>query len=96
MPRYIDAEEAEEILRTWDMQDLYLPIHFKDFVLDETQTANVQEVKHGQFVKQYDELDIDRGWMCSNCRNSVYSMTFEPYHFCPHCGAKMDGDKDGK
>lgn len=44
----------------------------------------------GRWVKRCDELGIDRGWACSICKGSVYSMTYEPYEYCPSCGAKMD------
>ena len=54
------------------------------------------EVVHGRWEKEHDDLDIDRGWKCSHCNGSVYEMTYEPYQYCPHCGAKMDGgNEDG-
>lgn len=96
MPRYIDADKLYDEIKSLRIhisgKDIF-PEEAKESVLkviDESETKDAPKVKHGQFVKQYDELDIDRGWMCSNCRNSVYSMTFEPYRFCPHCGAKME------
>lgn len=52
------------------------------------------EVVHGQWLEVKDSLDIDRGWKCSNCNNSVYAMTYEPYEYCPHCGSRMDGEDE--
>ena len=54
--------------------------------------ADVAPVVHGRWQKQYDEFCIDRGWMCTSCRGSVYHMTYEKYEYCPHCGARMDGE----
>ena len=32
-------------------------------------------------------------WGCSNCHEEVHSEGFPPvYDYCPHCGAKMDGE----
>jgi hypothetical protein len=55
-------------------------------------TFRTVEVVHGRWEKEYDSYGIDRGWKCSCCKGSVYQMTFEPYEYCPHCGAKMNGD----
>lgn len=46
MPRYIDADEVLETMRSnMDMQELYLPTHFIDFVIENMPTADVQPVK---------------------------------------------------
>ena len=38
--RLIDADKLIEDMRDkWDMQDLYLPIHFKELLIDEQPTA---------------------------------------------------------
>lgn len=29
--------------------------------------------------------------VCSNCLHPSNDLDDRPYHFCPHCGAKMDG-----
>ena len=40
MSRLIDADKLIEDMRDkWDMQDLYLPIHFKELLIDEQPTA---------------------------------------------------------
>lgn len=44
MSRYIDADKLiKEMHKTWDMQDLYLPVHFEGLV-DKQPTADVTEV----------------------------------------------------
>ena len=38
--RLIDADKLiEDMEDTWDMQDLYLPIHFKELLIDAQPTA---------------------------------------------------------
>lgn len=40
MSRLIDADKLiEDMSNKWDMQDLYLPIHFKELLIDEQPTA---------------------------------------------------------
>ena len=61
--------------------------------LDEQPTVDVVEVVHGWWMPQYDRCWIDgqrwkTGYHCSSCMgfNKVES------HYCPNCGARMDGD----
>lgn len=64
--------------------------------LEDAPTIEAEPVVHAYWIKEQDEYGIDRGWKCSNCRCSVYEMTYEPYEGCPHCRAKMDGgNEDG-
>ena len=87
--KFIDADMLkEEIEQNWDMQDLYLPIHFFDKV-DDMPAAEVEPVKCGRWIKiQYYAL-------CSLCRHEVNWLSndfLSPY--CPNCGARMDGDNN--
>ena len=58
-------------------------------------TVDAVEVVHGWWMPQYDRCWIDgqrwkTGYHCSSCMgfNKVES------HYCPNCGAKMDGGND--
>lgn len=93
MSRYIDAEKIiETISSRLDMQDSYLPVHFFDLI-EVIPTADVKEVKHGQWNIVLDESilehynnDVDI-FACSIC--GIKSK--RPTKFCPSCGARMDG-----
>ena len=89
--RLIDANALTDdtyILNSWDAPIVRA-------WLDDQPTVDAVEVVHAYWIKEYDEHGIDRGWKCSNCKGSVYEMTYEPYKGCPHCLAKMDGDGNG-
>lgn len=80
--KFIDADVLkEEIEQNWDMQDLYLPIHFFDKV-DDMPAADVQEVRHEKWF----------GTVCSACGEST-SFWFD-CNYCPNCGARMDGENE--
>ncbi len=91
MPRYIDAEQIPFIVEGDDH------IAYKS-VIDDIPTADVEEVRHGEFVgllvKKRDWKGIKRSYFqphsCSVCRTAL--MGTERY--CPDCGAKMDGKEN--
>ena len=63
-------------------------------VLEDTPTADVAEVRHGE----WDYEDSDVGWTdysCSVCRNIITTSADEDelYNYCPYCGAKMKRPK---
>ena len=62
--------------------------------IDDTPTADVEEVKHGEWVPvQYTYFGLKR-YECSECRNDEYWQKRYLEHkekYCPNCGARMDG-----
>ena len=65
--------------------------------------ADVQEIKHGEWIETQEPLgwcDVDCA-ECSVCHESWIideDSSIEDYecmwHYCPNCGAKMDGGKN--
>ena len=58
--RLIDADKLIKDMRDkWDMQDLYLPIHFKELLIDEQQTAfDVDKVVKGlEELRESEDVD---------------------------------------
>ena len=89
--KYIDADFLKQkISREWDMQDLYLPVHFFD-VVDDLPAADVQEVRHGHWECNYDRGAFYIVYVCSECGRE----TLVKENFCPYCGTRMDGDEGG-
>ena len=88
MPRYIDADLIlPEMESKLDMQELYLPAHFQEFIVDEIPTADVAPVRHGYWVKE--KRDVLIHWHCSACKECFY-LDKPNAEYCPHCGAKKD------
>ena len=94
MPRYIDADLIlPEMESKFDMQELYLPANFQEFIVDEIPTADVAPVRHGYWIEQENWAPDDYYYTCSACGEDYNTIYGTPdYNFCPHCGAKMDGD----
>lgn len=95
MPRYIDADNINlKGISVFD-QNLEILISLSDVrkALQMTPTADVQEVRHGNWVKVSEHMPIYNCSICLNRNlfkngNNVFS------NFCPHCGAKMDGERE--
>lgn len=50
--------------------------------------ADVVEVKHGRWKREYDSILNKFYWSCSECKEWAYSEG----NYCPNCGAKMEGE----
>ena len=96
--RLIDADALKRYIPTrMDMQDMYLPVHFKTLI-DEQPT--VDAVKHGEWM----ETDaLPHRIYCSKCYATyipnkewvAWKENMIPGNYCPNCGAKMKGEADG-
>ena len=63
--RLIDADKIlEKMQSVMDMQDLYLPTHFKEMVIDEMPAVDAVEVVMCKDCKFYDPLDANRPYDC--------------------------------
>ena len=94
MPRYIDADLIlPEMESKFDMQELYLPVHFQELIMDEIPTADVVPIHHGHWIEEYDCGYITPH--CSECGETALTKEETSYDYvyssyCPRCGAKMD------
>ena len=76
---------------------LYVPFRSIQKCIDNTPTADVEEVKHGVWKDIFEEriyalsLKYKHIRVCSVCEGQSNRY----YEYCPYCGAKMDGGKDG-
>lgn len=99
---YISREALKEIIhahhyrladaygsRDWGMFTIGI-----DQAIDELPAADVEPVRHGEWVVSR----TDRGWNCAefptHCNCSLCNMEISYLHkdnYCPSCGAKMTG-----
>ena len=100
MARYIDADKLIEALQeefdfeptlSTEEQDKWFKRGIKCAIrnVDRIPTADVEEVKHGEWIWLEGNL-----YECSECPNKTEvdeKMNQPLYKFCPYCGAKMDG-----
>ena len=101
MPKYIDVEQFICSLDGSECLDTERDYEEIERRLEEFESADVQEVKHGEWKKVNEPL----GWQndecasCSICGESYiladeYDFDYikEFFKYCPNCGAKMDGE----
>jgi predicted RNA-binding Zn-ribbon protein involved in translation (DUF1610 family) len=61
--------------------------------IENAPAADVVEVRHGSWVRTNDFYGF---YMCSNCRSTqkdCQPLYNKVWHYCPNCGAKMDGER---
>ena len=89
--RYIDADEFVNRVIQYPRQSTKTI----GLALADTPTADVQEVKHGEWkVAMLDHESMGcrpKVHYCSVCNHITTFRTF----FCPNCGADMRGGTDG-
>lgn len=64
------------------------------YQLAKAPTADVVKVRHGEWIIN----DEDYWTKCSVCEFEYLDEQediYNTYRYCPHCGARMDGDDDG-
>lgn len=83
MPRYIDAEKIK--YTEYINGDVTVS---KDLV-EKIPTADVQEVRHGEWDEIRDAYGHLEGWIHRDCGR----MSMAKENYCPNCGTKMDGGK---
>lgn len=114
MPRYIDADEVRKRLFAYyncvnenATKDNYCGDTLMDYeiaqmiedCIEETPTADVQEVRRGYWIPSPDGINPIR---CSECNMPApfaaeenefgdFGIRRYPSSYCPKCGAKMDG-----
>ena len=65
-------------------------LNFQQY-LELQKAAEVEPVVRGEWEKR--ELNFGVFYRCSICGETISG--FPMYKFCPNCGAKMDGEKEG-
>ena len=70
--RLIDADKLiEDMSNKWDMQDLYLPIHFKELLIDEQPTAFNADKIVEQLEKESYYIDIETDMKVVNLNETI-------------------------
>ena len=105
MARYINADNLIN-----ELSAACMPIYEKGItgilgdnssiadIINEQPTADVQEVKHGDWLKPGNDPIDNKQWICSECKGlteTAYYCGHCYYNYCPNCGTRMDGVANG-
>ena len=93
MARYIDADEFLEGFYIYAYNQDKGFIRAVEQVIDDTPTADVEEVKHGEWIINTD--DFTPKMRCTACGYnkpiiSGINIKQKPNNYCPNCGAKIE------
>ena len=64
--------------------------------INEAPTVDAVPVRHGKWLDdgQYDNFFPHHEWRCSECGEHVLEIGVPWFNYCPHCGARMDEERD--
>ena len=92
MPRYIDADELICSLDGSECLDTERDYEEIERRIEECETADVQEVRHGKWIAKKRGKYKDYLSVCSLCGHQILNDFIKESKYCPNCGAKMDGE----
>ena len=101
MARYIDANNINlRGIAVFDQNlEILIPLSDVRKALQMTPTADVREVNRGK-MNMYKPRIMNRNatYKCSVCGKlcSSYYNDVREWKFCPHCGARMDEEKNNE
>lgn len=100
MSDYIKREDAIEVVRVMSevaLSDGDRVAYGKVWnQLKDLPFADVAPVRHGRW-ESFEDVFMETCYQCSECGLSFYladggTPKENKYHYCPNCGAKMDGE----
>lgn len=87
-----EAEEAQSAFEELGGESGIIAEAFEDLAneLEDFPTADVAPVRHGRWTTSSDRPDTI---ICSCCDSAfdVWKADIRRHHYCPNCGARMDG-----
>lgn len=92
----VDANEAVKIIKAYDDRGIALDevIRITDGIAEAIEampTVDAEPVRHGKWQPMNERNEIYGDvYMCDNCGHGF--VICENFHYCPKCGAKMDGE----
>lgn len=104
MARCIESGALLMELNDTDIFDTYNDYSMVIDTIDNFPTADVAPVRHGHWIRPDVPNTRSYKWQCSECGQTAYWLHYGnrgnkniicKYSYCPNCGAKMDGDKNG-
>ena len=106
MTEYVEREALERslderlgrLLAMYGRHDSFVQ-GFEDCIgkVEEFPAADVAPVVHGRWINKTNpsRAIVEQRVDCSACGHIFWHTSAMSYDYCPNCGARMDGDKDG-
>lgn len=88
----LDLYDGLELLEDADWDSVWnVPLEVVVQNIKDMPTVDAVEVRHGGWLERWDDF------ICSECACEFDGVANEidEFHYCPNCGAKMDGNRGG-
>lgn len=90
MSDYISREAIKDAMLRYGFKAPDMTV--TEFVEDELPAADVEPVRHGAWYPRFEDWrQQQEGNKCSVCGFEYYGTGIRSFHYCPNCGAKMQG-----
>lgn len=86
MAEYIDRERLKQSIHSSDLTNREKTALL--LCVSSVPAADVEPVRHGRWEIYLGGNEI----MCSSCKSTFFTENGNGSRYCPHCGAKMDGE----
>ena len=98
MRRYIDKETMRGIIREQEKSHGIRGLAWIEMAMDKQEDSDVQEVRHGHWIKNSIDNSRKFEYSCSICgwsgvKNYDSYVDIHEFEYCPYCGAKMDEEE---
>lgn len=92
--RLIDAKRLEANIKEAFRENPVVMGIMLRWIRKQPTAADVAPVVHGRWIMSSDRPDTI---ICGCCREAfdVWKADINRHHYCPYCGAKMDGNDGG-
>ena len=103
--KYVDVNQLDfvkrllsfdKIFKKQTHEERFIIVNIKNYIIKTLwllNPADVQEVRHGKWVKEKKGVLVS--WHCSACNECYYLDEPKDAYYCPRCGAEMDGGNNG-
>lgn len=92
LDRLYNSQTMSKHLNRRDLENVRFGIDLAHYEVSTLPSVDAEPVRHGKWENFNDSFSHNSLYICSDCKFTVDVFEKQWFNYCPHCGAKMDGD----